>query len=186
MSQQLNNKYLRGVLCEAYTDVSDLGVGKSLHLALHFEQQTVSVHVLCHLSIVTASRVVIEVRVTHDGLLLDHELVMLANLGECVLIRVVPCALSQQVVGEFERSLIRQRVNVDLGATEASSEVVDSLDDLTAHLAHLVKGRQVGKLGILVEVQRLVILALARLNQTRKKVSLSISNKCNGLEHSAT
>jgi len=127
----------------------------------------VSIHVFGHLGVVLVSHIVLKVTVTDDCLLLLHNLVVLAKLLELVLVGIVPGALTKQVIGVLIGSLVDQGIDVDPGAVEARSEVVDCLHDLTTHLAHLVQGRQACICGIVLEVNRLTVTIL-RLNIRRQ------------------
>ena len=98
---------------------------------------------------------------------------LIADLLQSVLIRVVPGALSQQEVSVLERSLVSHGVDEDLRPPEGSSEVIDSLYDLTPDLAHPVKLGQVSKLRISVKVQRIVIIAIIGLQEEEASVSSS-------------
>ena len=93
---------------------------------------------LCHLGVVTACSVIIQMRVTDNRLLFLNEFEVLADFLKDVLIGGVPCTLSQQVVGVLVGSLIREGVQVDLGTVETGTEIVNRLQDLTAHFPHLV------------------------------------------------
>lgn len=126
-----------------------------------------SVHMLSHLGVVLASHVVLKVTVTDDCLLLLHNLVVLAKLLELVFVGVVPGALTKQVIGIFVGSLVDEGIDVDSGAVEARSKVVDCLHDLTAHLAHLIEGRQACICWIMLEVNRLTVTFLRLIDKTR-------------------
>ena len=118
---------------------------------------------LSHLGKVAASLIVIQVRVTDNDLLLRDELHVSADLFQGLLVGGVPGALSQQVVGVLVRSLVRKRIQRDGRVRELGSKVIDRLKDLTTHLTHLVERGQVGKLGILVEVEGVIITLLIGL-----------------------
>lgn len=129
-----------------------------------------SVHMLRHLGEVTASLIVIQVRVTDNDLLLRDELHVSADLFQGLLVGGVPGALSQQVVSVLVSSLVRKRIQRDGRVRELGSEVIDRLEDLTAHLTHLVERGQVGKLGILVEVEGVIITLLIGLYTKEENV----------------
>ena len=169
MSQELNNEHFGGIFYEADTNVRQFGIGELLHLVLHFEQETVSVHVLSHLGGIATSRLIVEVRVTDDGLASEGDVEVLADLLEDLFVGVVPSFLLEKVVGILMSSLVREWVDVDFRAVKTSSEIVNGLHDLTAHLTHLVKGWQVRVLWVLVEVERL-ILVVSRLVTDKKEV----------------
>ncbi len=118
------------------------------------------IHVLSHLGHITLRIVIIQVRVTDNGLLLGADFVVLAELLEGVLVGSVPSSLSQQVVSVVSSCNVDQRVHIDPWAIKTSSEVVDGFDDLTTNLSHLVKRRQVCIGGILIEIERLVATRL--------------------------
>ena len=98
------------------------------------------VHVLGHLGEITGV-VIVEMRVTDNSLVLANEFEVLANLFKDGLVRVVPCFLLKDVVGVLVSCRVRVWVNVDLGSVKARSKFVDSLDDLTTNLSHLVERR---------------------------------------------
>lgn len=112
-----------------------------------------SIHVLSHLGEIATGSIVIQMRVTNDGLLLWDEFVVLAKLLKLTFIGVVPSALVQEVLGVLVGGLVRVGIQVDLGVSVSRSEVVDGLDDLTSHLTHLVEGWQVRILRVLIEVE---------------------------------
>ena len=153
LSDELDNEDLSAILGETDTDMGRLRIGKNLHLCLHLEQETVSIHMLSHLGEITTGLIVIQMRVTNDSLLLWNEFVVLAKLLELALIRVVPLALVQEVFGVLVCGCVRVCVQVDLRVAVSRSEVVNGLDDLTSDLTHLVKGWQVCILRILIEIQ---------------------------------
>lgn len=129
------------------------------------------VHVLRHLGEVAARVVVIEVRVADNGLLLGDELEVLADFLEILLVRVVPRPLLQQVLGVLVRRHVGEGVQIDFGSAKARPKVIDRLDDLSAHFAHLVERGQVGILRVLVKVQRVIIAVLLRaLYQERSRL----------------
>ena len=163
LGQELDDEDLGAVLGETDTDVRVLGIRQDFHLSLHLKKQTMGVHVLRHLGEVTSCVVIVEVRVTNDGLLLGDELEVLADLLEVLLVGVVPGALLQQVLGVLVGGRVCRRVEVDLRPAKASSEVIDRLHDLSTDLAHLVKRWQVGILRVLIEVERVFIAFLLRL-----------------------
>ena len=131
------------------------------------------VHVLGHLSEVT-SVVIVEMRVTDNSLVFADEFEVLANLFENGLIGVVPCLFLKDVVGVFVSCRVSVRVNVDLRSVEARSQFIDSLHNLTTNLSHLVKRWQVRILGVLVEVERIIIAIILRLRAKQQSVRLKL------------
>ena len=59
LGEQLNNQHLSRILCKTYTDMRGVRVRENLHLILHFKKETVSVHELVHLSVVSICVVVV-------------------------------------------------------------------------------------------------------------------------------
>ena len=76
-----------------------LGIGQDFFLSLPLKQKTVRIHVLIHLGTVVGSMVVIEQRVANDCFLIRYEFEGLADLGELLLVRTVPGALFEQILG---------------------------------------------------------------------------------------
>ena len=169
MSQELNNEHFGRILNEADTNVRQFGIRELLHLILHFEQETVSVHIFGHLGGVATSRLIVKVRVTDDGFACEGDVEVLADLLEDLLVGVVPSFFLQKVVGILMSSLVCEWVDMDLRAVKTSSKIVNGLHDLTAHLTHLVKGWQVRVLWVLIEVERL-ILVVSRLVTDKTEV----------------
>ena len=126
---------------------------------------------LGHLSEVTGV-VIIKMRVTDNSLVLADKLEVLAHFFKNSLVRVVPSFLLEDVVSVFVSCCIRVWVNINLRSVKARSQFVNSLNDLTTNLSHLVERWQVSILGVLVEVERIVIAIILRLRAKQQLVRL--------------
>ena len=88
-------------------------------------------------------RLLVYVCVAYDCLLLVEQLKALLDRLEALLVRVVPGAILEQMLGVLVSGLVRGRVQVYFLPSMLGSVVVDCLEDVPANLAHLFKRRQI-------------------------------------------
>jgi len=135
--EKLNNLHHSLVISETDTNMGKFLISEQFELILKLKKQTVSIHELFMFGLVGVL-LFFEISNTDDSLRLAKDTVLLTDLLHSFFVLI----FAQQELSVFVGNSVEKNITIDTWVFELLTNIINSLNDVSSNLTHLIKRRQ--------------------------------------------